>query len=132
MIPVAHFTPEGTIVWKCSECSRPLRRRQIPEKVSALLLKACPQCGQVAEWAKAEIEEIQPLNCSKCGRWLVNINALGMPYGSSHYNGTDICDSCMMEHCLNTECSQCSLYAESDCRFRADKEFAEEVLKNYG
>ena len=58
-----------------------------------------------------------PLNCKVCGSWLTKIDSSGIPYASSHYNGTDICDSCMVEHCVATNCLGCELGKYPDCKF---------------
>ena len=65
----------------------------------------------------------QKLSCKSCGAWLTDVNAIGLAYASSHYNGTDICDSCMVEHCMSTNCLGCSIGTYPDCRFLGMKHF---------
>lgn len=65
-----------------------------------------------------------PLNCAICGAWLTNTNAAGIAYCSSHFNGTNVCDSCALDHCITTECDQCDRCpAGSKCSFKDTKEF---------
>lgn len=65
-----------------------------------------------------------PLKCAICGSWLTNINEHGMAYASSHYNGTNVCDSCFVEHCCATECDQCDWSKDPEkCKFKSMREF---------
>lgn len=64
-----------------------------------------------------------PLNCKVCGSWLTRIDSSGVPYASSHYNGTDICDSCMVDHCVATNCLGCELGKYPDCKFLDMKKY---------
>lgn len=58
-----------------------------------------------------------PLDCSICGAWLIDENLLGNPFASSHYNGTDVCDDCIVEHCLNTNCLGCHWGEYPNCQY---------------
>lgn len=72
------------------------------------------------------------LSCKICGAWLTNTNSVGIGYASSHYNGTDICDDCMLEHCLSTNCLGCELGSYPDCQFLSRKKFYQEEKKKEG
>lgn len=75
----------------------------------------------------------QPLNCKKCGVNLIweNPHEPGLWHESSSYLGDDwpYCHDCMLEHCLNTDCSGCEHGSAADCRFHATKEFYQSVEK---
>lgn len=68
-------------------------------------------------------QHFKPLHCKECGCWLTGINDLGTVYASSHYNGTEYCDSCMIEHCVHTNCLACDRGTYPDCKFLEQKKF---------
>lgn len=67
--------------------------------------------------------DFKPVVCKDCGCKLTNINSMGDVYASSHYNGTEYCDSCMIEHCVHTNCLGCKRGDYPDCRFLDQKKF---------
>ncbi len=62
-----------------------------------------------------------PMNCSICGSWLTDVTKDGIGIASSHYNGTDVCDSCIVEHCLATNCLDCNWGHYPDCQYLSMK-----------
>lgn len=64
----------------------------------------------------------KPVICKDCGCKLTNINSMGDVYASSHYNGTEYCDSCMIEHCVHTNCLGCERGEYPNCQFLDQKQ----------
>lgn len=64
--------------------------------------------------------EFTPLRCRRCNCKLTFMTAAG-EMCSSEYNGTDICDTCMVEHCLGTNCLGCEIGAYPNCQFQEMK-----------
>lgn len=85
--------------------------------------------GQIP-WKEIEIQDPDELRCSVCNCWLASREPNGVSYASSHYNGTDICDDCMVEHCLATNCLGCTLGNYPDCQFLPMKKSYQEDENN--
>lgn len=68
-------------------------------------------------------QHFKPVICKDCGAKLTGITDAGDVYASSHYNGTEYCDSCMIEHCVHTNCFGCKRGKYPDCPFLAQKKF---------
>lgn len=68
-------------------------------------------------------QHFKPVICKDCGAKLTGINDVGDIYASSHYNGTEYCDSCMIEHCVHTNCLGCDRGQYPDCQFLDQKKF---------
>lgn len=68
-------------------------------------------------------KHFKPVICKDCGCKLTGLSSSGMVYASSHYNGTEYCDSCMIEHCVNTNCLGCDRGQYPDCQFLDQKKF---------
>ena len=76
---------------------------------------------------KSKIENIIPV-CKMCGRKLGQCIGMmnGEPYiacSSDYIEDWDYCESCMIEHCCNTNCLGCEFNPGSynDCRFLTTK-----------
>jgi hypothetical protein len=83
----------------------------------------CPYCGTpIVAGTHAPLEPGE-LHCKICNSWLGTIEENGNSYASSAYNGTDICDSCMIEHCLSTNCFACKIGEYPNCQFVDQKRF---------
>lgn len=91
------------------------------DAVEDMLQKAAAAADQ--ERRARNLRTFVPIKCKVCGSWLVNMNSTGTIYASSHYNGTDICDSCMIEHCVATNCLGCELGKYPECQFLDMKKF---------
>ncbi len=61
----------------------------------------------------------RPLSCSSCGSWLVTDTVLC----SSDYIGTDVCYCCTMDHCLHTNCLDCSWGQYPGCEYFSRKQY---------
>lgn len=60
--------------------------------------------------------------CKRCGDRL-QVSVGDMLIAKSHYNGTNICDTCMVEHCVATDCNICTIGKPPSCQFLGTKEF---------
>lgn len=68
-------------------------------------------------------KHFNPVICKDCGCSLTGINSMGDVYASSHYNGTEYCDSCMIEHCVHTNCLGCKRGEYPNCQFVEQKKY---------
>ena len=68
-------------------------------------------------------QHFKPVVCKDCGAKLTGITDAGDIYASSHYNGTVYCDSCMIEHCIRTNCLGCDRGEYPNCPFLDQKRY---------
>lgn len=105
----------------CGHCGAGLPNpSQFRGKVSKETWKYCPICGEPIEYDKAEHVQWSEQNCERCGSWLIMKKGDGPgPYfiASSDYVGTQICRTCMEEHCGQTNCFQCEISQQPDCPY---------------
>lgn len=78
----------------------------------------CPRCKKPLCWEAPVVLSPGEVHCSVCDAWIATINRDGSSYASSAYNGTDICDSCMIEHCCSTNCYTCKIGNYPNCQFQ--------------
>lgn len=97
-------TPE----YRCPECHTLLYKEW----------SCCPRCKESLCWDETVVLIPGKIHCKECGCWIGTINRDGSSYASSHYNGTDVCDSCMVEHCCGTNCLACEIGEYPNCRFQ--------------
>ena len=102
-----HIKDQNEPEYRCPKCYHLLERKY----------NYCPRCKEPLYWESPIVLTPGRIHCSECGGWLATINRDGSSYASSHYNGTEICDSCMTEHCCSTNCLSCDRGNYPDCRF---------------
>lgn len=107
-----HIEGQAEPEYQCPECHSLLQKS----------MSNCPQCKEHLYWAETVIFTPGEIHCKECGSWIGTINRDGSSYASSHYNGTEICDSCMTEHCCSTNCLGCELGDYPNCQFQNMKQ----------
>ena len=105
----------------CGHCGAGLPNpSQFRGKVPKETWKYCPICGEPIEYNKAEHVQWSEQNCERCGSWLIMKMGSGDSsyfMASSDYVGTQICRTCMEEHCGQTNCFQCEIGQQPDCPY---------------
>ena len=66
--------------------------------------------------------EVEIPICSTCGRKMGIKTDVGIVMKSC-YNGTEICDDCMLEHCVSTNCLGCRIGRYPECQHLERKKF---------
>lgn len=81
--------------------------------------KFCPGCGEPIEYEKAEHFQWREQNCVRCGQALVYQVQCNSPYfvATSAYVGAPLCNNCLEEHCMQTNCLQCDIGEWPNCRY---------------
>lgn len=121
---VTTHEPKLKEIFLCNHCGHELDSAQTELNADdPNRWKFCPICATSIVW-----EEIAPVipgdyNCEVCGCWLGTVRPNGSSYASSHYNGTGICDDCMMEHCMATNCLECKIGKYPNCQFQDMKKY---------
>ena len=69
----------------------------------------CCHCGAEIEWDKVKPIVWEGKQCSVCGKIMIRIDKDGHAYDNGNYVGLDMCWSCVMEHCVETNCLQCDI-----------------------
>lgn len=102
----------------CTNCGYyfPIEQISLKENSSARW-RICPMCGKSINWEAVVPIKPHEVHCKICGSWLGTLEANGRSYASSDYNGTDVCDSCMSEHCAGTNCFACKIGHYPECEF---------------
>lgn len=79
--------------------------------------KFCLGCGEPIEYEKAEHVQWREQNCTMCGQPLVYQVQCDSPYfvATSAYVGAPLCNSCLEEHCMQTNCLQCDVGEWPNC-----------------
>jgi hypothetical protein len=70
----------------------------------------------------AKKPKIEIPKCKICGCKMGVETAVGIIMKSC-YNGTDICDDCMLDHCLSTNCLGCKIGKYPECEHLSRKKF---------
>lgn len=66
--------------------------------------------------------EVKMPVCKICGIEMGVRTAAGI-IAKSCYNGTDICDDCIIDHCLSTNCLSCTIGKYPECEYLDRKKF---------
>lgn len=123
MIPVMKQERPNTAKLYFCECGR----RLVPGDDHGTERWAyCPRCGEHIEWDQVRPVVWEEKQCKVCGGWLVQKMSYGGFYASSDYIGEDICKTCWIEECLQTNCLACKRDNYPDCKWLDLKKYYQE------
>ena len=74
------------------------------------------------------------LRCKGCNKLLViphPIDGSRMMCGVGYVEGVPYCRECLIDHCMNTKCSECTINSKKKCTFYSTKkQYMEELVQD--